>query len=877
MITKDFNINVDFERATFVNRITFVRGDTKANKIKFKLTKNNLPIDLNQVTVGITFLRSDNVKIIAEAEKIGNNEAEYLIASNILDVPGQVLVSVALFGGDGERLTVPVQFPFTVVADLGFDADEIAEDDRYPILTQLINDVQGFINDVNTTMDNYQQSINNDVDQFKGEIEGFKNNIQQSENTRVVNENNRVTAEYTRVNNEDTRQQQETSRQAKILDIENRWDTLQTSQQQDAEIINARTSTVKSKTFPALTNRIEEIEQDIVKPIYSTPVMTYDTAIYLGMEVSNTNAQISVQIFGRSLRQELNYNRSTWVEWTLEDSSIVENGRLKLIRTTLGRQAFLNTNVKSSTKYGILLYVYENTGNLTTQGNNTPFGDSSVLISGVGNKKAILTTQSSFTVNSLALKMSGNSTSVTIQDIRLFELPSGSEIESDFTNLTADQLAVKYPYIKGDGTKSTLCGGQRMRSIGLNHFNPNKANITVGKYLESTGGEIGNPSTSYTKGVFKVKPSTPYVRSISNRWYFFDRNKNFISRSDNVTAIITPDNCHYVGLQGLDTTNWNIEYIYEGTTSGEYKPYIESTRYYPITDAQGNIIYLRSLPNGTKDEISDDGKLTKRVSDDFKLQSGHITSVNTTPANVDIVQLENFYNNILPNAVQQTNAINSTTSITGWTERAPATNADEYTIADVGKFYTLSNQGLRLIVAKNTYTNIEAARNALTGMTVNYQLMQSSVTQLPPQEKLIAYPGGHLFIEPFTKLTKPYGEGITLPIAVKGGIKDNIESIIRLDGTTRTNIDKANVTLTGNVVTISGATANQIYEVVWEYPSELSATPQISWSVPINIAASIESANKTAVETNKELNNYRAFNNAMLFNHEIRLVMLESK
>ena len=51
----------------------------------------------------------------------------------------------------------------------------------------------------------------------------------------------------------------------------------------------------------------------------------------------------------------------------------------------------------------------------------------------------------------------------TIAGLRIFEVPVGSEIESDATNLTADQLAAKYPYIKGGSANSTISAGRLRR------------------------------------------------------------------------------------------------------------------------------------------------------------------------------------------------------------------------------------------------------------------------------------------------------------------------------------------------------------------------------------------------------------------------------
>ena len=144
-----------------------------------------------------------------------------------------------------------------------------------------------------------------------------------NENTRIANENTRQSNEAirrnnesvrqsneaTRINNENIRQQQEQARQASMADIENRWNTLTTAQQQDAEVINARTSTVKNKTFPALTNRIEELEQDTITPVYNETI-TIDGGI--GSIPSNAaEGQVSVTVKGNTETDEEGNTKST--------------------------------------------------------------------------------------------------------------------------------------------------------------------------------------------------------------------------------------------------------------------------------------------------------------------------------------------------------------------------------------------------------------------------------------------------------------------------------------------------------------------------------------------------------------------------------------
>lgn len=51
--------------------------------------------------------------------------------------------------------------------------------------------------------------------------------------------------------------------QNKITELNENWNLLTTAQQQDAEVVTARQSTVKNKTFASLDARLEAAEQDL--------------------------------------------------------------------------------------------------------------------------------------------------------------------------------------------------------------------------------------------------------------------------------------------------------------------------------------------------------------------------------------------------------------------------------------------------------------------------------------------------------------------------------------------------------------------------------------------------------------------------------------
>lgn len=152
-------------------------------------------------------------------------------------------------------------------------------------------------------------------------------------------------------------------------------------------------------------------------------------------------------------KNELNYNPSTWSEWikptgVIGDSTgfeITANGSSYVITS-------IPTNLKTSTKYGYLVNVVSNTistlskFNMANSRTSTNIWNLGTLL---GNQKFIDTSKASISNNSLVFAADpteANGNKIKLKDIRVFELPTGSQIESDFTNLTADQLNLKYPY-----------------------------------------------------------------------------------------------------------------------------------------------------------------------------------------------------------------------------------------------------------------------------------------------------------------------------------------------------------------------------------------------------------------------------------------------
>jgi hypothetical protein len=149
---------------------------------------------------------------------------------------------------------------------------------------------------------------------------------------------------------------------------------------------------------------------------------------------------------------ELQYNLTTYAGWSLDTGIVADSSGINLTVTSAGNYKLdiemHNTQFKANTKYGILLNVVtNNTG--STIGMTSYLTGAMETVAGVnvtGNVKKLITTRTSITTNEFDLVSNYMSigTTIKVKDIRAFELPIGSRIESDFNNLTADELNAIY-------------------------------------------------------------------------------------------------------------------------------------------------------------------------------------------------------------------------------------------------------------------------------------------------------------------------------------------------------------------------------------------------------------------------------------------------
>lgn len=152
-------------------------------------------------------------------------------------------------------------------------------------------------------------------------------------------------------------------------------------------------------------------------------------------------------------KSEVPYTSSTWEEWVKGAGVVGDSSGMTLTSDNLTYiVSKIPMTYKTSTKYGIIYNVVVST--LTGALMYRPWVSADAtgqinLSKNIGNNKLTMTTASTLTSTQFGIHIDvaeplGNN--IKLKDIRIFELPVGSQIETDFNTLTADELALKYTF-----------------------------------------------------------------------------------------------------------------------------------------------------------------------------------------------------------------------------------------------------------------------------------------------------------------------------------------------------------------------------------------------------------------------------------------------
>jgi len=360
-------------------------------------------------------------------------------------------------------------------------------------------------------------------------------------------------------------------------------------------------------------------------------------AVSLPKNVTQGGGKVTVE--GELVKNGVSYNPETWAEWTTRNNVTFDSTGATITVYDTYSSLGIKTSFKPSTKYLLILDVITN--DLTTNiinDNSYVFPDGTVIVTPgqTGIAKAVMTTKETITKNSFHLKRASNETTprtIKLKDIRVYELPSGSQIEADATNLTADELNAKYPFIQG--TKSVT--KTRVKSVGKNLFDISKVatntsvinNIT---YLQVTIGAVTNGVRAGSP-YYKLRDYAPYLivgqtytlsatsTGSEKRIYLVGSSVSWNFDTSKTITQAMLDSDVYFYASGLSTSaQISSIQIERNTIATPYTPYTSSGVYLAPQE-------LYSLPNGVKDTIDTNGVLTKRVKKDT---ASGIVAVNKT-------------------------------------------------------------------------------------------------------------------------------------------------------------------------------------------------------------------------------------------------------
>jgi hypothetical protein len=522
---------------------------------------------------------------------------------------------------------------------------------------------------------------------------------------------------------------------------------------------------------------------------------------------NTANGQVSCSVKGRTLKNELNYNRDTWEEWTKTVGKVVGDStglEFTFSDVSPSATAILSTGVKNSQKYGLLLNVASNT--LSTKRlelSNEYTGNYITLVGAgiIGNIKLIFTTQSNITTNQLKILQNAYGDlglKIKLKDIRIFELPTGSQIETDFNTLTADQLAQKYPYISGGTAKSTISAG-RLKGVNVNLLPTNISEWEIGTINPLDGILQTATNRLRMRNFYKIKRNSVVVPSCQNGFdvraiFYYDNAKNFISAvtGSPINTTVPYDATYYkaiirkiddssITVQNFENIKPQLEY---GTVATAYTPHQHSELYYSAKDSNGNIVESKSVGTA-KDEVrfnqsTEEYEHVKRVSNNETVNGidnwtdfGIYTDNTFCYARIDGWATsrkigENF----------EATALSSDGN---YTKSLTLSKSSQFSFISGRLMLTIAKSKLDVMTSGATLEGFKEYLN-LYPITLTYQLATPIITPIETSGTVMSYPSGSMWVEKATADAGIYTDKFSilqqdLPIA-------ELEKISKIDFTT---------------------------------------------------------------------------------------------
>lgn len=289
---------------------------------------------------------------------------------------------------------------------------------------------------------------------------------------------------------------------------------------------------------------------------------------------------------------------------------------------------------------------------------------------------------------------------------------------------------------------------QSVKATGRNLFDGETANVV----LSNSTGEISITGQAYlSTGFLPCVGGVSYAVSATNNnrqnVYFYDSNRNYLGYDSSGAAVVTPSNarwiCVYLSNDNINNPVSDIM-LNIGSTALPYEPYRED-----VLDLS-SVGSLRKVSSAA-DEITKQGKVVRRVKE-YTLTEDDVTNL-YVGENVDNIKV------LLPSdAIGAEYSYGGVLDIKGYSPTDLAwASWDDIQNDNRFAYSTYWNTGtvVRLFVAHGTHADLAAAKAALAGTTIRYQLAEPTTEDLDALPLLTVENGGQIIITEANGLPVP--------------------------------------------------------------------------------------------------------------------------
>lgn len=427
----------------------------------------------------------------------------------------------------------------------------------------------------------------------------------------------------------------------------------------NTEVVDARHSTTKDKTYDTLKGRLEDGEQDIEKLKTDTNVAesvtetSYDSVI--PVPDSAVNGQVSGVVRGltaTNLVENGNFNNGT-ARWNSAEVTNFQAINNEVSFTTTSRYGNINQTLSSHAEVGDTIYarafIKSANDNIRLQlSHKTGYSFATNVYSGgnIYEKLSIMGVVPEDTnFDTLKLMIQDHNVSdwqtIYVKNVIAVNLTQTFGEGNEPTKEECDQIFANY----FDGTKSTI-GSARVKSVGKNLINESEVLIEHGFEKTHEGYVLTNNDKVFNKIIWKnenmsYKGQIAVEINAKSEGALIGSYPRIIYSDGTETLVYYIANSgfntkHVISQSGkiVDKITWKYGNWDSKTTikhlmiskdiNSEYEPYIEDRAY--VTAVKDNkIVNLRSLPNGVADEIDlEHGKMIKKISDELVINGGDV-------------------------------------------------------------------------------------------------------------------------------------------------------------------------------------------------------------------------------------------------------------